>query len=163
MNLEKKINKNNIKAIIKTIFPNKIKWNAKDISIQYLPDTHLFYFDKISKINKNINSSLKSTEGVGLYINEYELLYLLKEWIYSQGYELVSGKSKTLLDWACIYDIETEEDYENYVCVLNFKEDNNGGGYTGKDLDFEIGFMGKTELESILEAINFILKQKKQK
>ena len=163
MNLEERINQNDIKVVIKTILSNKIKWDTKDISIQHFPDTHLFYFNKISKINKNTNSSLRLTEGIGFYINEYELLHLLKEWIYSQGYELVSGKSKTLLEWACAYDIDNGKDYKNYVCIINFKEDNNGGGYTGRDLNFENGFMGKTELESILKAIEFILQKKEQK
>jgi len=160
LNLEKQINKKAFKKIIKELFPDKIKWNEEDLSINYFEDTHLFHFDKFLKNNKSALLK-KETEGIGFYVNEYELLHLLKEWIYSQGYEMVSGKSKTLLDWACAYDIDDEEDYDNYICILNFKEDDNGGGYSAKDLNFENGFMGKTELEAILNTIDFIKSQVK--
>lgn len=88
------------------------------------------------------------------------MLYKLKEWLCEHGYEAVSGKSKVLVKWGCDYFVENENDYNNYVCILNFRDSENGAGYTGIGLDFEVGFMGKTELKSILQAIEFVLKNK---
>lgn len=91
------------------------------------------------------------------------MLHKLKEWLYKNGYEAISGKSKVLVKWGCDYFVEDENDYNNYVCILNFGEIENGGGYTGINLDFEMGFMGKTELESVLQAVEYVLNQLERK
>lgn len=81
-------------------------------------------------------------------INIYEFVFKCKEWAMDKGYQIISGLSDE--------PAYRKQDEKAYAQIRYYTEDENGNGEYE-----EMYFMANTEVEAVIKASEYILKESK--
>ena len=107
---------------------------------------HSLYNELHKSFNITYMQSEDSLKSSWIPINIYEFTFKSKEWAMNKGYQIISGLSDE--------PAYRRNDEKAYAQIRYYTEDENGNG------DYEDKyFMANTEVEAVIKASEYILKE----